>query len=92
MVQGPKSADDAIRLLRKAVRRSGRPWTVRQVTDARGRARGKGSHVIWGIYGAHGQQLAQGSVTMHPGDMSWTVTRSFEADFEDLLGKGWMDQ
>lgn len=48
--------------------------------------------MIWGIYGAHEQLLAQGSVTMHPGDMSWTVTRSFEADFEDLLGKGWMDQ
>jgi len=24
--------------------------------------------------------------------MSWTVTRNFEADFEELLGEGWMDR
>jgi hypothetical protein len=45
-----------------------------------------------GVFDRDGNELARGSVTTHPGDMSWTVTRSFEADFEDLLGKGWMDQ
>jgi hypothetical protein len=41
---------------------------------------------------ADGKELARSSVTTHPGDMSWTVTRGFEQDFEDLFGKGWMDR
>jgi hypothetical protein len=45
---------------------------------------------MWAVYDAVGTELARGSVTTHPGDMSWTVTRGFEADFEDLFGKGWM--
>jgi hypothetical protein len=92
MVQGPKSSAEAIRLLRKAVRQRDRTWVVGEVTDARGRRRGKGSHVIWAVYDADGKEQARGSVTTHPGDMSWTVTRGFEADFEDLLGKGWMSR
>ena len=92
MVQGPKKSGEAIRLLRKAVRDADKTWTVAQLTDSRGRTRGKGDHVIWGVYDAAGEELARGSVTTHPGDMSWTVTRGFEQDFEDLLGKGWMDR
>jgi hypothetical protein len=90
MVNGPRSADEAVRLLRKAVRTANRAWTVAKVTGPGGRARGKGSHMIWGVYDGD-RLLAQGSVTTHPGDMSWTVTKGFEADFEDLLGKGWME-
>jgi hypothetical protein len=67
-------------------------WTVKQLTDARGRARGKGSHEMWAVCDAEGAELARGSVTTHPGDMSWTVTRGFEADFEKLLGSGWMER
>jgi hypothetical protein len=65
---------------------------VRRITDARGRARGKGSHVMWGVFDADDKELARGSVTNHPGPMSWTVTRNFEADFKQLLGEGWMDR
>jgi hypothetical protein len=92
MVQGPKSPSEAVRLLRKAARAKDRTWTVGAVTSGRGRKRGKGSHVMWAVYDAVGTELARGSVTTHPGDMSWTVTRGFEADFEDLFGKGWMDR
>jgi hypothetical protein len=92
MVQGPKTAREAERLLRKAARKAGNTWTVRQITGSRGRARGKGDHMMWGVYDADGRELARGSLTTHPGDMSWTVTRNFEADFENLLGKGWMDR
>jgi hypothetical protein len=90
MVQGPKSPGAAVRLLRKAARAKDKTWTVSEVTSDRGRKRGKGSHVMWAVYDAAGTELARGTVTNHPGDMSWTVTRSFEADFEDLFGKGWM--
>jgi hypothetical protein len=90
MVQGPKSSGEAVRLLRKAARAKDKTWTVSEVTSDRGRKRGKGSHVMWAVYDAVGTELARGSVTTHPGDMSWTVTRGFEADFEDLFGKGWM--
>jgi hypothetical protein len=92
MMEGRRTAREAERLLRKAVRRVNKAWTVRQITNIRGRSRGKGAHVMWGVYGAEGAELARGSLTTHPGDMSWTVTRGFEADFEDLLGKGWMDR
>ena len=92
MVQGPKSPNEAVRLLRKAARAKDRTWTVGEVTSNRGRKRGKGSHVMWAVYDAVGTEMARGSVTTHPGDMSWTVTRGFEADFEDLFGKGWMDR
>jgi hypothetical protein len=96
MVQRPRTSFEAVRLLRDAAGRAGRKknqsWTVRKITDARGRARGKGSHVMWGVFDADDQELARGSVTNHPGTMSWTVTRNFEADFEELLGEGWMDQ
>jgi len=90
MVQGPKSPGEAVRLLRKAARAKNKTWTVSEVTNDRGRKRGKGSHVMWAVYDTAGTELARGSVTTHPGDMSWTVTRGFEADFEDLFGKGWM--
>ncbi len=89
-MQGPKSPSEAVRLLRRAARAKDRTWTVSEVLSDRGRKRGKGSHVMWAVYDADGIELARGSVTTHPGDMSWTVTRGFEADFEDLFGKGWM--
>lgn len=92
MVQGPKSAAEAVRLLRKRTRQANPAWSVAEVTDRRGRRRGKGSHVIWAIYDKEGIELARGSVTTHPGDMSWTVTRGFENDFAPRLGEGWMDQ
>jgi hypothetical protein len=92
VVKGPKKASDAVTLLRKAVRKADGTWAVRPLTDARGRTRGKGSHEIWAVYDEDGNELARGSVTSHPGDMSWKVTRGFEADFEELLGGGWMDR
>jgi hypothetical protein len=92
VVLGPKRASEAVTLLRKAVRAADKAWTVAPVTDPRGRARGKASYVMWAVFDAENNELARGSVTTHPGDMSWTVTRSFEADFEELLGKGWMDR
>jgi hypothetical protein len=92
MVQGPKSPSEAVKLLRKAARATNKTWIVSEVTDKRGRRRGKGSHVMWGVYAANGTELGRGTVTSHPGDMSWTVTRGFEADFENLFGKGWMDR
>jgi hypothetical protein len=45
-----------------------------------------------GVFDANDNELARSSVTTHPGDMSWKVTRGFEADFEKLLGEGWMDR
>jgi hypothetical protein len=47
---------------------------------------------MWVVLDAAGTELARGSVTTHPGDRSWTVSRSFEEDFEVLLGEGWMDR
>jgi hypothetical protein len=49
MVQGPKSPSEAVKLLRKAARATNKTWTVSEITDKRGRRRGKGSHVIWAV-------------------------------------------
>lgn len=92
MVQGRKTPSEAVRLLRKAIRKTDRTWRVKKITNPRGRTRGKGSHVMWAVYDANGNELARGSVPTHARDMSWPVTRNFEADFEDLFGEGWMDQ
>ena len=96
MVQRPRTSTEAVRLLRDATRRVGteknQSWTVRRITDARGRARDKGSHVMWGVFDADDKELARGSMTSHSGTMSSTVTRNFESDFEELLGEGWMDR
>ena len=47
---------------------------------------------MWAVFGADGNELARGSLTRHPGEMSRKVTRNFESDFEKLLGEGWMSQ
>lgn len=93
MARGAKSAIEAVRLLRKAVRRTNKTWkVVGPQKDARGGTRGKGNHVMWGVYDSGGNELARGSLTTYSGDMSKTVTSNFEADFEKLLGEGWMDR
>jgi len=92
MVRRPMMAAEAVHRLRRAVRTLDQGMSVRQLTDKRGRSRGKGSHEMWAVFDASGNELARGSVTRHPGEMSWKVTRNFEADFEKLLGEGWMDR
>jgi hypothetical protein len=64
----------------------------RPLTDKRGRPRGKGDHVMWAIEDANGKEIARGSLTTHARGMSVAVTGNFEADFEELLGKGWMSR
>jgi hypothetical protein len=89
-VQGPKSAAEAHAS-------QGRAEGQHYLDGGTGNrsawpGQGQGFACDVGVFDRDGNELARGSVTTHPGDMSWTVTRSFEADFEDLLGKGWMDQ
>lgn len=91
MVYGKKSAKQALACLRKVARRKG--YSVEQVVNpATGRPRGNGSHEIWALMDDTGNEIARGGLTKHPGDMSWTVTRSFEEAFEKILGEGWMDR
>ena len=47
---------------------------------------------VWALYDKEGSELARGTVTVHPGDMSWKVTRAFEEAFESVLVEGWMDE
>ena len=90
MVKGPKTSRQALSLLRRAARGK---YTVAQVVDpATGRPRGKGSHEVWALHDADGDEVARGAVTKHPGEMSWAVTRAFEEAFERVLGEGWMDR
>ncbi len=90
MVKSPRTPRQALAGLRKAARRGG--FTVRQVVNpATGKPRGKGSHEVWALYDKQGVEVARGALTHHR-EMSLTVSRSFEAAFEAVLGEGWMDQ
>jgi len=85
------SARQALNLLRKAAR--DRDLIVEQVVNPKtGTPRGKGSHEVWVLKGADGEELARGALTKHPGDMSPRVTRNFEKAFESELGEGWMEE
>jgi uncharacterized cupin superfamily protein len=91
MVKRPRSARQALSLLRKTARDRG--FTVDQVVNpATGKPRGKGSHEVWALYDDQDTEIARGAWTKHPGEMSWAVTRAFEEAFQRVLGEGWMDR
>jgi hypothetical protein len=90
MAQGPVTASEAERLLRRAARRITKGWTVKEVPGKGGRRRGKGSHNMVGLYDQDGAILAWTTIPQHPGDLSPRVSREIEAAFEPHLGKGWM--
>jgi hypothetical protein len=90
MAQGPVTAGEAERLLRRAARRISKGWTVKEVPGKGGRRRGKGSHKMIGLYDQDGAILAWTTIPQHPGDLSSRVSREIEATFEPHLGKGWM--
>lgn len=92
MIQGPSTAGEAERSLRKAARRIGKGWTVQEVPGRGGRRRGKGSHKMIGLYDQDGVMLAWTTIPQHPGDLSQGVSREIEATFEPHLGKGWMSK
>jgi hypothetical protein len=91
VVKRPRSARQALALLRRAARDKG--FTVEQIVNpATGKPRGKGSHEVWALYDGQGTEVARSALTKHPGEMSWTVTRTFEEAFQGVLGEGWMDR
>jgi hypothetical protein len=54
--------------------------------------RGKGSHTIWAVTDADGNEVARLALTGHAGAMTPTVTRSVEQAGEPAFGKGWLDK
>jgi hypothetical protein len=92
VTQGPSTAGEAERLLRKAARRIGKGWTVGELPSRGGRRRGKGSHKMIGLYDQDRVMLAWTTIPQHPGDLSQRVSKEIEAAFEPHLGKGWMSK
>jgi hypothetical protein len=84
MVQGRKTAKQALTLIRRHARRY--DWTVEPLPK-----RGKGSHTIHVVRDGDGKEIGRVALTGHAGDMSWTVTRSVEQALEPIFGEGWMD-
>lgn len=85
MVEGRRSAKQALTLIRRHARRHG--WSVEQLPK-----RGEGSHAIHVVRDADDQEIGRVALTGHAGDMSWTVTRSIERALEPIFGEGWMDR
>ncbi len=76
--------EEALRLIRKLARE-------RDLTVGEQKGRGKGSHRRFQILNAQGGEVARFGLVSHPGDMSWTVSRSVEEALEHIFGEGWMD-
>lgn len=85
MVEGRKSAGEALKLIRKNARSN--KWTVEKLPK-----RGKGSHTIWVVLNEDGNEIGRAALTGHSGDMSWKVTKSTEEALEPIFGEGWMDK
>jgi hypothetical protein len=85
MVEGRKTAKEALTLIRRHARRHA--CNVEQLPK-----RGKGSHTIDVVRNADGQEIGRVALTGHAGDMSWTVTRSIEQALQPIFGEGWMDR
>jgi len=85
MVNGTRSATEVLKAVRKNARRLGH--TVQKLDK-----RGKGSHTIWAVLDANGNELGRIGLTGHAGHMSQTVTRSNEQALEGIFGKGWLDK
>jgi len=77
--------EEALRLIRKRARELNLA-----VEEQKGR--GKGSHRLFRLVDADGAEVARFGLVSHPGDMSWTVTRSVEEALEEVFGEGWMDE
>jgi hypothetical protein len=75
MVRGQKTADEVERLLRRAARRAGKSWTVKEVPGKGGRKRGKGSHKMVGLYDKDDARLTWTTIPQHPGDLASVVVR-----------------
>lgn len=85
MVEGRKTARQALTLIRKQARQRG--WSVEQLAK-----RGKGSHSVYVIRDTEKKEIGRVALTGHTGDMSWLVTRSVEHALEPIFGQGWMDR
>lgn len=72
----------------KAIRKNARAhgYTVANLPK-----RGKGSHTIWVVLDADGNEVGRVGLVGHSGDMSWTVTRSVEQALEPIFGEGWLN-
>ncbi|MGH3446770.1 MAG: hypothetical protein ACRDQA_01995 [Nocardioidaceae bacterium] len=85
MVDARKTTKQALKMMRRHARRHG--CTIEKLPK-----RGKGSHTIWAVVDGEGNEVGRAGLTGHPGEMSWTVTRSTEEALEHLFGKGWLDK
>ena len=85
VVEGRKTAKQALTLIRRHARRHG--WSVEQLPK-----RGKGSHTVHVVRDTDGQEIGRVALIEHARDMSWTVTRSTEQALEPIFGAGWMDR
>jgi hypothetical protein len=85
MVQGTRTAREVPAAIRKQARLHG--FTVAPLPK-----RGKGSHTMWAVLDADGNEIGRVGLTGHPGAMTQTVTRSNEAALEGIFGKGWLDK
>jgi hypothetical protein len=54
--------------------------------------RGKGSHRMFAIEDADGNEVARFGLTGHARDLSWTLLREIEDGLVRLFGEGWMDR
>jgi hypothetical protein len=77
--------EEALRLIRTMAR-------DHDLTLHEQKGRGKGSHRRFRLLDGQGREVARFGLVSHPGDMSWTVTRSLEEALAEVFGEEWMSE
>lgn len=54
--------------------------------------RGQGSHRVFALDDADGNEVARFGLTGHARDLSWTLLRQIEKGLAHLFGEGWMER
>ena len=79
------SARQVVALVRSLCRRHG--LTLDEL-----RGRGKGSHRVYAVRDAAGEEVARMTITDHPGELSWAVLRDIEQKLAHLFGEKWTEK
>lgn len=82
------TARQALSLTRRVARKSG--YRVEEVTDDRGRSRGKGSHANYALIDSDGREVARFGLTDHGSrDISPKLLNRMETVLAPFFGDGW---
>ncbi len=85
MVNRRMSARQILALVRRLARQ-------KELVVVELRGRGKGSHRLYRLVDANGDEVVRFGVTDHPGDVSWSGLRRLEERLAPVFGEDWTER